>query len=131
MIADAHKVRRPRTTALEVILALVFLFLVFRFTAAAVFLVLALLYIFFPLHRSRRAIIIAYVLFFAALLIPVDVYAPGFHGPLYGSKHSGLRFVYVVHGKPRIQRCLDMYGEFIADGCVGGLYDTRWRLVWD
>jgi hypothetical protein len=85
----------------------------------------------YPLHHSRRAIVLTYALVFAAILIPVDVYVRGFHGPLYGSKHSGLRFVYVVHGMPKIQRCREIYGEFIAAGCVVGIHDTRWNLVWD
>jgi len=131
MTANAQKAQRPRTTVLEIFLCFAVLFLFFRLTAAAMLLLALLSYVFFPLHRNRRAIAAAYILFFAALLVPVDVYVPGFHGPLYGSKHSGLRFVYVVHGMPKTQQCLDRYGEFIAAGCVVGLYDTRWRLVWD
>lgn len=128
MPAEAQKTERPRSSVLEGFLALVFLFFVFRFTAAFALLALLLLYIFFPLHRSRRAIIVTYVLFFTALLIPVDVYVPGFHGPLMHSKHSGPRFVRVLYGlgaRPRDG------GEAISGGCIVGLHDTRWRLVWD
>ena len=131
MLTDAQKVEKPRINPWVVALALVWLFFIFRFTAAAAFIAWVLLFFCFPLHQSRRAIHMACALFVVALLIPVDVYVPGFHGPLYGSKHSGIRFVHVVHGMPMIQRCLDKYGEFIADGCVVGMHDTRWRLVWD
>lgn len=131
MNSEPQKVQKSRFIPVAIGIAIPTLFFIFRFTAAAAFLVFVLLCIFYRLHRSRRALHVALALLVAAILIPVDVYVPGFHGPLYGSKHSGLRFVHVVHGMPRIQRCLDLYGEFIADGCIVGLYDTRWRLVWD
>jgi hypothetical protein len=131
MLADVQKVKRPSVSPVKVALALVSLLFIFRFTSAIALIVVASLYAFFPLHRSLRAIQVSYVLFFVILLIPVDVYVPGFHGPLEGDKHSGLRFVYVVHGMPMRQNCLNKYGEFIAGGCVGGMDDTRWRLVWD
>jgi hypothetical protein len=131
MNTEAPKVQRWRFIEVAIGIGIPTLFFVFRFTAAAAFLVFVLLCICFRLHRSRRALHVAFALFVAAILIPVDIYVPGFHGPLWGSKHSGLRFVYVVHGMPMIQRCLDRYGEFIADGCIVGLHDTRWRLVWD
>ena len=128
MNAEVQQAKRPRFSVLEGCLLLVFLFMIFRFTAAVALLISALLYIFFPLHRSRRALIVAQSLFFAALLIPVDVYVPGFHGPLMHSKHSGLRLVRVLYGlgaRPRDG------GEAISGGCVVGLHATRWRLVWD
>jgi hypothetical protein len=128
MPTESQKVKRPRFTVLEAFLTLVFLFVIFRFTAAAVLLAVALLYIFFPLHRSRRAIITAYCLFLAVLLIPVDVYIPGFHGPLIDSKHSGPRFVRVLYGLGAWPRDHD---EAVLGGCVIGIDDTRWRLVWD
>ncbi len=128
---EALKPKRWRLIEIAIGAGIPTLFFIFRFTAAAAFLVFLLLCIFFRLHHSRRPLQVAFALFVAAILIPVDVYVPGWHGPLFGSKHSGLRFVYVVHGMPMVQRCLDRYGEFIADGCIVGLYDTRWRLVWD
>src|SRR2546421_538317 len=131
MNTETQKVQRPRFISVAIAIAIPTLFFIFRFTTAAAFIIFVSLCIFFPLHRSARSIYVAFTLFLATILIPVDVYVPGFHGPLFGSKHSGLRFVYVVHGKPMIQRCLDRYGEFIAAGCIVGLHDTRWRLVWD
>jgi hypothetical protein len=131
MNSEPQKVRKTLSLPVAIGFSIPTLFFIFRFTAAAAFLVFIVLCIFFRLHRSRRTIQIAFAVFVAAILIPVDVYVPGFHGPLYGSKHSGLRFVYVVHGMPMVDRCLAQYGEFIADGCVVGLYDTQWRLVWD
>lgn len=132
MNAEPQKVQTSRfRIPIAIGIAIPTLFFMFRFTAAAAFLIFVLLCIFSRLHRSRRALHVAFALFVAAILVPIDVYVPGFHGPLYGSKHNGLRFVYVVHGMPMVQRCLDRYGEFIADGCIVGLHDTRWRLVWD
>jgi hypothetical protein len=126
--AEPQKVSRPRFTLIEGFLGLVLLFMFFRFTAVLVLIILALLYAFFPRHRSRRALTATLVIFVAALLVPVDVYIPGFHGPLMHSKHSGLRFVRVVYGygaRPRDG------GEAISGGCVVGIHDTRWRLAWD
>ena len=131
MNTETQKLQRLGFIPLAIGIAIPTLFFVFRFTAAAAFLVFVLLCIFSRLHRSRWTLYIAFALFVAAILIPVDVYVRGFHGPLYDSKHAGLRFVYVVHGMPRLQRCRELYGEFIADGCLVGIHDTRWRLVWD
>jgi hypothetical protein len=131
MNTEAPKVQKWQFIEVAIGIGIPILFFVFRFTAAAAFLAFILLCVCFGHHRSRAAIHTAFALFVAAILIPVDVYVSGFHGPHYGSKHSGLRFVQVVHGMPHIQRCLDNYGEFIADGCIVGLHDTQWRLVWD
>ena len=131
MSTEAQIGKWPKSGAIALGIAIPTLFFMFRFTAAAAFLIFFLFLALFPLHRSRRSLFLAFALFAVAILVPVDVYVPGFHGPLYGSKHDGLRFVRVVHGMPRIQNDLALYGEFIADGCVVGLYDTQWRLVWD
>ena len=131
MHTEAQKLERPRFSRLAIGCAIPTLFFIFRFTAAATLLSFVLLYLFFPLHRSRRTLHVAFALFLTTILIPVDVYVRGFHGPLFGDKHSGVRFVYVVRGMPKIQHCLDKYGEFIAGGCMVGLHDTKWRLVWD
>ena len=104
------------------------LFFIFRFTAAAAFLVFLLLCIFFRLHLSHRALRLTFALFLAAVSIPVDVYVPGFHGPLVRSEHSGPRLVSVLYGLGAHRRD---GGEFIEGGCVVGLHDTEWRLVWD
>jgi hypothetical protein len=131
MNSETQNVQKSRFIPVAIGIAIPTLFFIFRLTAAAAVLVFVLLCICVRWHHSRRAIHVAYALFVAAILIPVDVYVPGLNGPLYSSKRSGLRFVYVVHGKPHLQRCRELYGEFIADGCMVGLHDTRWRLVWD
>lgn len=131
MNSETQANQKSQFIPFAIAIAIPTLLFVFRFTAVATFLIFVLLCLSWKLHRSRRALNVAYALFVAAILIPVDVHVPGFHGPLYGSKHSGLRFVYVVYGMPRIQVCLDRYGEFISGGCIVGLHDTRWRLVWD
>src|SRR5258708_25889298 len=114
MPSDAQKVKRPPSSVLEVIVVLVALFVVGRFTAAAALVLLALLYICFPLHLSHRILVVAYVLFLVALLTPIDIHVPGVNGSICGSKHTGPRFVRVFYGLPRIQRCLEKYGEFIS-----------------
>ncbi|HZV33722.1 MAG TPA: hypothetical protein VFB72_04030 [Verrucomicrobiae bacterium] len=128
MNSEPQKVRKWRFIPEGICIGALYLLLIFRFTAAAAFLVFLLLCVFYRLHRSRRALYVVFGLFLAAILIPVDVYIQGFDGPLCNSQHSGPRFVPVLHG----------YGahfkdgrEFIDGGCVVGLYDTRWRLVWD
>jgi hypothetical protein len=125
---EAQKVKRPRFSVVEALVCLGFLFLIFRFTAAAALLALGLLHLLFPLHRSRRAIVIVYILFFTALLVPVDVYIPGFHGPLIHSKHSGPRFVPVLYGLGARPGGAD---EAVLGGCVVSLNCTSWRLVWN
>jgi hypothetical protein len=127
MNTDAPKVQSWQFFEVAIGVGFPTLFFIFRFTAAAAFLVFVFLCIFFRLHRSRRALYVAFALFVTAILIPVDVYVRGFHGPLVNSKHSGPRFVQVLYGF----RGLPKEDEAIMAGCVVGLHDTRWRLVWD
>ncbi len=131
MVPAAQPEARPPFGPIAIAVALPLLFFIFRTTAAVVLLLFILLYLLFPLHHSVRTLKITIATFLAAIILPVDVYIEGFNGPIYGNQHNGLRFVQVVHGKPRIQYCLDQYGEFVADGCLIGLHDPRWRLVWD
>ena len=119
---------RPKFTLIEAFVVLVILFMVFRITAVLALIALSLLYVFFPSHRNRRALTVAFCVFVSALLIPVDIYIPGFHGPLRNSEHSGLRFVRVLYGLGAHFRD---GRESISGGCVVGIHDTRWRLVWD
>ena len=127
MNSEVQKVSRPRFTVIEAFLVLVISFLFFRFTVALMLVVLALLYLFFPLHGSRRTLLVASVLFALAVLIPADIYVPGY-GSLMHSEHSGLRFVRVIYGLGAHRRD---GGEFISGSCIVGVHDTRWRLVWD
>jgi hypothetical protein len=119
---------KPRFTLIEAFLVLVLLFMLFRLTAVLALVVVVLLYLFFPLHHSKRALTVTLTVFISALLIPVDFYVPGFNGPLMHSNHSGLRFVRVLYGLGAHRRD---GGEFISGGCIVGMHDTRWRLVWD
>jgi hypothetical protein len=127
MNTEAPKVQRWRFIEVAIGIGIPMLFFMFRFTAAAAFLVFVFLCIFLR-NRSRRTLHVAFALFVAAILIPVDVYIPGWHGPLDNSKHSGMRFVSVLYGLGAHRRD---GGEFISGGCIVGLHDTRWRLVWD
>jgi hypothetical protein len=127
MNTEAPKVQRSRFIEVAIGIGIPMLFFVFRFTAAAAFLVFVFLCIFLR-NPSRRTLYVAFALFVAAILIPVDVYIPGWHGPLDNSEHSGMRFVRVLYGLGAHR--LDG-GEFSSGGCIVGLHDTRWRLVWD
>ena len=127
MNSEAQKVQRSRFIEIAIGVGIPTLFFMFRFTAAAAFLVFVLLCICLRWHHSRRALHVSFALFVAAILIPVDVYVPGFHGPLVNSRHSGPRLVQVLYGlrgRPKVD-------EAILAGCIVGLHDTRWRLVWD
>jgi len=127
MSTDAKKCGWPKSDAVALGVAIATLFFIFRFTAAAALLVVVLLFFLFPLHRSRRLLLVAFALFAAAILIPIDVYIPGFHGPLVNSQHTGPRLVRVLYGF----RGPPKEGEAIMAGCVVSVCDTRWRLVWD
>ena len=90
---ETQKVKRPPVTVIEVIVSLIIIYiLAIRLTVLASLVALVLLYIFFPLHRSRRLLTVAAIILVLTVLIPFDVYVRGFHGPLYGSKHSGPRW---------------------------------------
>lgn len=128
MNTQPQNVGRPRFTFIEAFLVLVLLFMIFRFTALLALVVLALLYLFFPFHHSRRALTVSLAIFIAALLIPVDLFIPGFHLSVSHSTHSGLRFVPVLYG---LGAHRTDGGEYFSGGCIVGLHDTRWRLVWD
>ncbi len=129
MSDEAQKVSRPRVTVIEVIVALVIIYmLAIRLTVLASLVALVLLYIFFPLHHSRRVLTVAASVLVLAVLIPFDVYVRGFHGPIMHSQHSGLRIVRVVYGlgaRPRDG------GEAVSGGCVVRPHDTRCVLIWD
>ena len=131
MSAKFQKVGRPRITVLEMFLFVACLFIAPRLGGALILLILILLYIFFPLYQSRRVLIIACIMFFVSVLLPIDIDVDHFHGPIYGSHHSGVRFVRMVKGKPKMNRCLAKYGEFIAGGCVVQGYEPIWLLIWD
>ena len=128
MNSAAQKTQSSSFVGIAIGIGISTLFFMFRFTAAAAFLVFILLCVFFRLHHSQKALRLSFTLFVAAILIPVDVYVPGWNGPLRNSTHSGPRFVRVLYG----------YGarfrdgrESISGGCLLGIHDTRWRLVWD
>src|SRR5262245_856951 len=128
MNTEIKKIQRLGFIEVAIGVGIPTLFFIFRFTAAAAFLVFMLLCICFRWHHSRRALHVAFVLFAAAILIPVDVYVPGWHGPLRNSTHSGPRFVRVLYGLGAHFRD---GRESISGGCIVGMHDTRWRLVWD
>lgn len=128
MNSEVEKPQRSRFIEVAIGVGVPILFFMFRFTAAAGFLAFVVLCICLRWQNSRRALYVAFALFVSAILIPVDIYVPRWHGPLTHSEHSGLRFVRVLYGLGA--RRIDG-GEFISGGCNVGLHDTRWRLVWD
>jgi hypothetical protein len=127
MSKETQKVVWPKSGAVALGVAIATLLFIFRFTAATALLVVILLFFLYPLHRSRHLIIVGFILFAVAILIPVDVYIPGWNGPLVNSHPGGPRLVQVLYGF----RGPPKEGEAIMGGCVVGFYDTRWRLVWD
>ncbi len=129
MSGEPPSVSRPKVTTIEVIAGmLIVCMLAIRLTVLAALVVLALLYIFFPLHRSRRALTVTFVVLLLAVLIPVDIYVPGVHGPLEQSKHSGLRLVQVLYGLGAQPEAGE---EVICGGCIVRIHRTRWIVVWD
>jgi hypothetical protein len=129
MNEETQNLRRPRVTVIEVIVSLVIIYtLAIRLTVLASLVALVVLYIFLPLYHSRRVLAVAAIVLVLAVLIPIDVYVRGFHGPIMHSKHDGLRLVPVVYGLGA--RPIDG-GEAVSGGCVVRPHDTRWVLIWD
>jgi len=128
MNIEAQKNKWPKSGAVALGVAIATLIFVFRFTAAVALLVVVLLFFLYPLHRNHRLLLAAFALFAAVVLIPIDVYVPGFNGPLVNSKHSGLRFVRVIYG---FTAGPTDGTEAILGGCKVGPHASRWRLVWD
>jgi len=127
MSTEAPKEKWPKSDAVAVGFAAATLFQIFRFTAAAALLLVILLFFLLPLHRSRGLLFAAYILFAITILIPIDVYVPGWNGQLVNSYHGGPRLVRVLYGL----RSPPKEGEAIMAGCVTGMYDTKWRLAWE
>lgn len=128
MNPETQRVLRSFSIPVVMGIAVPTLFFIFRFTAVAAFVVFLLLCIFFPLHGSRRTLHVAFAVFVVTIAIPIDIYVRGWNGPLRQSKHSGLRFVPVLYG---LGAHPQKNNEAILGGCVVGIHDTRWRLVWD
>jgi hypothetical protein len=132
MASEIQTIRRPRITVLEILLLPVYLLIAPRLLGVAVLLLLLVFYLLFPLHRSRRVLIIGYVLFFLCLVMPAGFDVARFHGPIYGNHRSGLHFVRIKYGMLNTPRCIEKYGEFVAGGCCPrGLFDPAWVLVWE
>ena len=122
-----EKVTKQRTRWEELIVLLIFLVLLLRFTTLVAWLGLALVYLFFPRHQSRRAITAGAFIFFAAAFIPVDIYIPYRDGRIINSTHSGPRFVRVLY-----ELSWPTPGhEALLGGCEVSFDCTRWKFVWD
>ena len=126
-VPAVEKVTKQRTRWEELIVLLIFLVLLLRFTTLVAWVVLAFVYLFFPRHQSRRAITACAAIFFAAAFIPVDVYFPFRDGQIINSTHSGPRFVRVLYelGWPNPGH------EALLGGCIVTFDCTRWKFVWD
>lgn len=131
MSAENPENKRPAIGFVVCLSVFMFLFAASRLTSAILFIVLVLLYAFFPRHRSRRAVIVTYVLFIVAMLLPIDVGVAGYPGRHHGTRKSGPRLVRYIIGMVSTRACVDRYGEFIAGGCVGQPYDPKWIMMWD
>ena len=120
--------KRPGWNPYFVGIAIPLFFFTFRFTAVAALFTLVLLYLCFPLHRSITLIRVASTLVMIALIIPIDFYIRGFHGPIVNDTHGGPRLVPVMYG---LTAGPADNSEAILGGCVVSFHDTTWRFVWD
>jgi hypothetical protein len=84
-------------------------------------------------HKHDWLIVTTAVVFFLSTFSPVDLYVPGWSGPIFGKEKSGTRFVRQVMGMPMLHRCIEKYGEFVAGGCMVKGFDdeAKWLLVMD
>jgi hypothetical protein len=113
----------------EVFPILAVFFMMPRFTALLALVLFALLYLFYRIRHRKQVLALAVIFYMAALLIPADIYVPGFGSSLLmHSEHRGLRFVPVLYGYGAHRRD---GGEYFSGGCCVGINDTRWKLVWD
>jgi len=120
-----------RRLAFEIPLALVLLSFSPRLLCMGVFALHILLAIFVRSQWRTRWLNGTTIAFLVLLLLPFDIEIGGFHGSHYGVARSGPRFVRLVMGKPRIQRCIEKYGEFIAGGCMVMGNEPEWLFVWE
>ncbi len=120
----------PVRLAERLVVLAIILFLAPKLSAL---LVVALHWALRRLYSCRRAAIVFTVdvaVFFAAILVPVDIYIPWLHGPIYGDRHGGPRLVRAIVGMPMTQRCIERYGEFVSLGCSAMPGAPTWVLVW-
>lgn len=126
--SETKKVKRSFYFPVSLFIGIPALLFVFRFTAAVAFLIFVLVCIRFRMHPHHRALRVALALFVATILIPIDFYVPGFHGPLIYPRHNGPHLVQVLYGRgAQPQRG----NEAILGGCGAGIHDPWWMLVWD
>jgi hypothetical protein len=133
MRSDHQKVRRPTVTVIEVLVGIVWLFIMgIRVTSIVMLGVLAALYVAYPLYRRPSLLIVGLVAYFGSLLLPVDVVLGDFMGRHYGSTHSGPRFIHCAGPCLTAHSYLRRtYGEYATHMSAGGPFGPRWVFVWD
>jgi hypothetical protein len=84
-------------------------------------------------HRRDWLIITSAVAFFFFTFSPVDLYVPGWSGPIFGDEKSGTRLVRQTKGLHSAALHVMRYGGECIDGgcCPDAFNDAKWLLVWD
>jgi hypothetical protein len=85
------------------------------------------------LHKSDWLIVPIAAAFFLSTFSPVDLYVPGWSGPIFGHEKSGTRFVRQAMGLGGAPMHVMKYGGECVDGgcCVQAVCDAKWMLVLD
>ena len=133
MTAEHQKVKRPKITLLEMAVTIGFsAFLGFRVTSILILAVFLALYVAYPTYPRPRMLITSCVAYFASFVLPIDIALGEFTGHLYGSTHSGPRFVHSAPiCMPMLHNLREKYGEFVTHISASEPFGPRWIFVWD
>jgi hypothetical protein len=83
-------------------------------------------------HKRTWLIVATVAAFFLSTFSPVDLYVPGWSGPIFGNEKSGTRLVRQAMGLGGGSRGARKYGECVGGGCFAQVFcDAKWMLVLD
>jgi hypothetical protein len=84
-------------------------------------------------HKRDWPIVPTAAAFFLSTFSPVDLYVPGWSGPIFGNEKSGTRFVRQAMGLRGASMHVRNYGgECVEGGCIVQAFcDAKWLLVLD
>jgi hypothetical protein len=84
-------------------------------------------------HKRDWLIVPTATAFFLSTFSPVDIYVPGWSGPIFGNEKSGTRFVRKAMGLGGAPLHVMRYGgECVDGGCCPDVFcDAKWMLVLD
>ena len=133
MTGEQQKVKRPKITLLEIAVASAFSgFMGFRVTSVLILALFLAFYIAYPISPRPRLLIACCVAFFVSFWLPIDIALGSFTGHLYGSTHSGPRFVHSASTCMPMHHVLrQKYGEYATHISADGSFGPRWIFVWD